>query len=95
MKKQIPSREHFAIEQGMHNENVEDPTISTDPVTVENLEIAQGLLDDWVVGTSTPDKWLSKIRELLPNATLSDEPAIEELASLVKRYRAAQRAAEY
>ena len=79
----------------MHNENVEDPTISTDPVTVENLEIAQGLLDDWVVGTSTPDKWLSKIRELLPNATLSDEPAIEELASLVKRYRAAQRAAEY
>lgn len=64
-------------------------------IGAEYLEVAQGIMDKWAAGFSTPDKSLAKFQELLPNATLSDEPTLEEIALLVKRYRAAQKQAEF
>lgn len=58
----------------------------------EWLDAAEVIMGKWAAGTSTSEKFLAGVQSLVPTATLSDEPTQEEVAALVRRWSAAQRA---
>lgn len=59
-------------------------------IGAEYLKIADGVLEAWANGTSTPEVFLAKVSTLLPGSTLSEEPTREDIAILVKRFKKAE-----
>ena len=55
----------------------------------EYIELAQGVMDKWKLGTSNPETSQAKFATLLPGVVVTDETSLEELARIVKRYMTA------
>lgn len=58
----------------------------------EYIELAQGLLDKWKLGTSSPEFTSAKFATLLPGTSVAEDISLEELARIVKRYMSALKA---
>lgn len=58
----------------------------------EYIELAQGVMDKWKLGTSTPEVSQAKFATMLPGVVISEDISLEELARIVKRYMKAVQA---